>query len=95
MTKGPRATRFRDSRRRQPSLGTERAGVARGLRDAYMNQRHRKVRHETRRANASRFASRYSIAVIVLRAIRVRAVISFLRAIASAVSSQCFRSYYL
>jgi hypothetical protein len=59
-----------------------------------MRQRHEKVRHENRRPNVSRFASRYSIAVIVLRAIRVRAVISF-EGHRFAASSQCFRAFLL
>src|SRR5208282_2362122 len=41
------------------------------------------------------FPSRYSIAAIVLRAIRARAATSFLTSIDSAVNSPCFRAFLL
>jgi len=46
-------------------------------------------------ANASRFASRHSIAAIVLRSIRMWAVISFSKCTDSAVNSPCFRAFRL
>jgi hypothetical protein len=77
--------------RLQPSSGTERAGVARGLPEA--GQLHEKVRHETRGVEREPICIPLFDREHCLASYPGAGGDFFLRAIASAVDPPCFRAF--